>query len=359
MHTSNNFIVMKFRIFAVTFLWTFLSVLLTGQTVSQKILKVEFVNRDAEKKIDVIVDGKLFTSFCWPDNVYKPILYPVFTSKGTEVTRGFPLRPRAGEQNDHIHQVGIWFNYGNINGIDFWGNGSRGVKEPNGGVIRHLHIENLNVGSGEGSFVSFENWLDPKGKILMSEKTEYHFIATGALRIIDRITTLTAHDTAVLWKDTKEGMFAIRVARQLELPSSEGVILLDVNGNPSSEKNAKNEGVSGNYRSSEGITGETVWGKRAKWMDLYGRIGEEDISIVVCDQPKNPGYPTFWHARGYGLFSANPFGWSDFTKGKEAFNFTLAAGKSSTFRYRVIISSGSHLTDSEINAYSDDFSKRY
>jgi hypothetical protein len=320
---------------------------------------VVFVYKENEKKVDIMIDGKLFTTFCWPDNVYKPILYPVFTSEGTEITRGFPLKPREGEQNDHIHQVGIWLNYGNVNGFDFWGNGYRGVKEPNGGEIRHLRIEKLNGGTGEGSFVSIETWLDPKGKELLSEKTEYHFIAKGSTRIIDRITTLTAVDTIVLWKDTKEGMFGIRVARQLELPSRVGVILLDAGGNPSKGKNTKNEGVSGNYRSSEGVTGEAVWGTRAKWMDLFGLIGNEKISLVICDHAKNPGYPTYWHARGYGLFAANPLGWSDFTKGKEVFNFAIPAGKSATFRYRVIVSSGTHLTDSEINGYSDDFIKKY
>jgi len=350
---------MKLQSVAVGLLFAFFSVSLAGQTVIQKVSSVNFVNREADKKVDVMIDRKLFTTFCWPDNVYKPILYPVFTSTGTEITRGFPLKPRKGERNDHIHQVGIWLNYGNVNGFDFWGNGYRGVKEPNGGEIRHLRIEQLTGGPGEGSFVSIESWLDPTGKELLAEKTEYHFIAKGSIRIIDRVTTLTAGDTTVLWKDTKEGMFGIRVARQLELPSSEGVILLDGQGNPSKEKNTLNEGVTGNYRSSEGITGDAVWGTRAKWMDLFGIIGEEKISLVVCDHPKNPGYPTYWHARGYGLFSANPLGWSDFTKGKEVLNFTIPAGQSATFRYRVIVNSGAHLTDSEISAYSDEFIRRY
>ncbi len=330
-----------------------------NQHSRQRDSSISFVTRDTEKKIDVIIDGKLFTSFIWPENVYKPILYPVFTSAGTEITRGFPLKPREGEQNDHIHQVGIWFNYGNINGFDFWGNGSRGIKEPNGGVIKHLRIERLSSKRGDGSFVSVENWLAPTGKRLLTERTEYHFTGKGSTRIIDRYTTLTAGDTAVVWKDTKEGMFGIRVARQLELASKEGVVLLDANGNPSTKKDTLNTGVTGNYRSSEGITGAAVWGTRAKWMDLSGNIGDEKISIVICDHPKNPGYPTYWHARGYGLFAANPFGWADFTKGKEAFNFTIPAQKSAKFRYRVIISSGTHLTDAEIEAFSDDFKRKY
>jgi len=330
-----------------------------NQSGKDKGASIEFSASEADKKIDVVIDGRLFTSFCWPDNVYKPILYPVFTSAGTAVTRGFPLNPREGERNDHIHQVGIWLNYGNVNGYDFWGNGHRGVKEPDGGEIRHLRIERIVGGPGDGSFVSVESWLDPEGRELLAEETEYHFTGKGSIRIIDRITTLTAGDTAVLFKDTKEGMFGIRVARQLELPSEDGVTLLDAMGNPSGEKDTSNEGVSGNYSSSEGVTGLSVWGTRAKWMNLSGIIGNEKISIAVCDHPKNPGYPTYWHARGYGLFSANPFGWTDFTEGNEVLNFTIPAEKSATLRYRVIISSGTHLTDSEINQYMDDFNKKY
>lgn len=350
---------MRLQSVAVVFLFAIFSFSCGNKKGNEPVSRIDFINRDADNKIDVMIDGRLFTSFCWPDNVYKPILYPVYTSAGTEITRGFPLKPREGEQNDHIHQVGIWFTYGNVNGFDFWGNGYRGIKEPEGGVIKHLRIERLKSKAGEGTIVSAENWLDPAGKILLKENTEYHFIARDGIRIIDRVTTLTAGDSDVIWKDTKEGMFAIRVARQLELPSKGGVILLDASGNPLPEKDTLNSGVTGNYRSSEGAAGDAVWGTRAKWMDLFGTIGDEKISLVICDHPKNPGYPTYWHARGYGLFSANPFGWSDFTKGKEVFNFSIAARKSAKFRYRLIITSGAHLTDSEINTYSDDFGKKY
>ena len=349
---------MKIQTITIVFLIVFLSFSCGNKSGDGQVSLVEFVNHETDNKLDVMVDGKLFTSFCWPDNVYKPILYPVISSGGTEITRGFPLKPREGERNDHIHQVGIWFNYGNVNGLDFWGNGYRGIKEPNGGVIKHLRIERLESGKGEGSFISVEEWLSPAGKKLLDEKTEYHFMARGRTRIVDRITTLTAGDSSVLFKDTKEGMFGIRVARQLELPSAEGVILLDAQGNPSSQKDTLNSGVTGNYFSSEGISGDAVWGTRARWMNLSGNIADENISIVVCDHPKNPGYPTYWHARGYGLFAANPFGWNDFTKGKEQFNFSIPAKKSAKFRYRVIISS-SHLTESEINGYYDEFSKLY
>ncbi|MEP7257861.1 MAG: DUF6807 family protein, partial [Flavitalea sp.] len=109
----------------------------------------------------------------------------------------------------------------------------------------------------------------------------------------------------------------------------------------------------------EGILNDAVWGTRARWMDLYGNIGDEKVSVVICDHPGNVSYPTYWHARGYGLFCLNPFGVKDFTKGKQELNYTIAAGKSITLKYRLIVHSGTPLTDKEINALADDFAKKY
>lgn len=321
--------------------------------------KVTFVKHEPDKRVDVLVDGKLFTSYWWPDSVYKPILYPILTAAGTTITRGFPIKPRAGERQDHLHQVGNWFNYGNVNGYDFWGNGSEGKRSDNGGQIKHLSIGKLSDGNGEGIMSTTASWVDPAGKELLAEKTEFHFIAKDSIRIIDRIATLTATGGAVLFKDTKEGSFGIRVARQLEMLSNEDITLTDAQGNPTRVKAMSNVGVTGNYRSSEGVTGEAVWSTRARWMDLFGSIGSEKVSLVICDHPKNLSYPTYWHARGYGLFAVNPFGAKDFTKGKEELNYSIPAGKSLTMRYRIIVSSGTPLTDAQINTYADDFAKKY
>lgn len=331
----------------------------TKRSASDSSSRVTLVKNETERKVDVLVGRDHFTSYCWPEDVYKPILYPVKTAAGTEITRGFPLVPREGERNDHIHQVGIWLNYGKVNGLDFWGNGHRGVKESGGGEIKHLSIERTEEENGEAVLLTRESWIDPEGSELLAETTEYHFIAREALRIIDRLTTLKAGSSPVNFDDTKEGMFGIRVARQLELPSDDMVTVLGSDGKPESRKVRAGDVATGNYRSSEGISGEDVWGTRARWMNLYGSIGDEKISLVVCDHPANQSYPTYWHARGYGLFAANPLGWTDFTGGKERLDFSLQPGEETTFRYRVIISSGVHLTDTEINELAEEFAGRY
>jgi hypothetical protein len=288
----------------------------------------------------------------WPDNISKPVLYPVYAASGTEITRGFPINPKTGERADHPHQIGIWLTYGKVNGTDFWGNGSKGlgVRNSNGGIIRHEKIEKAEGGKGTGILESHETWIDSSGVEILKERSVYTFISIGNIRIIDRSTQLTALEKDVVFDDTKEGMFAIRVARQLELPLKGNIEMVNADSSVSKTTDTLNIGITGNYISSEGIQGEAVWGTRAKWVKLDGKIGDKIISIAICDHPENPGYPTYWHARGYGLFSANPLGVKDFTNGGELMNFVIPAGKSATFRYRVIISSGSRLTDKELNA---------
>lgn len=325
----------------------------------QRERQVTLEDKSREKRIDVLVDGQLFTSYQWPDHVYKPILYPIISPGGSTITRGFPLATRAGERNDHRHQVGNWLNYGNVNGYDFWGNGHKGQPSPNGGEIRHLSLVDQSTSPGAASLTVRASWVSPTGKELLAEKTHYEFIARDSVRIIDRATTLIATSDSVTFSDTKEGMFGLRVSRQLELPSRDEVILTDASGKARSEKDNNNTGVTGNYRSSEGISGEAVWGTRGRWMNLYGTIGNDRVSVVICDHPKNVSYPTWWHARGYGLFAANPLGAKDFTKGAQELNFALAPGDSVTFRYRIVVASGSHLTDQQINSLADEFAKKY
>jgi hypothetical protein len=323
--------------------------------------KITFEDNISANKIDVLVDNQLFTTFQWPGNVTKPVFYPILTSEGTEITRGFPLNPKAGERADHPHQIGMWLTYGNVNGLDFWGNGSKGLgtRNANGGVIKHLEIKNVKEGTGEGSFETTESWVDTSGVELLREATEFHFIARGNIRIIDRKTVLTAGENEVIMPDTKEGMFGIRVARQLELPTVGNVVLYNEDGTTSRVRDTLNIGITGNYLSSEGITGEEVWGTRARWMNLSGNIEDEKISLVICDHPENPNYPTYWHARTYGLFSANPLGVKDFTNEKDSLNFSISPGQSVTFRYRVIIASGEHLFAEKIDELSDEFALKY
>ncbi len=329
------------------FLFTLISLLIVGCSSSPKkknaeMPKITIVKDDSGQKVDVFVDGKLFTSYLYNDTISvlkKPVLYPLISPNGVDITRGYPLNPRPGERTDHPHHIGLWFNYGDVNGLDFWGNSDAIPKERRDelGTIRNEEITEIININGKAELSVLANWLKPDSSILLKENTTFSFIVKDSVRIIDRTTILTAQNEKVVFNDTKEGMYGVRVARQLEHPSNKPVTLSDAHGNKTEVAVLDNTGVTGHYISSNGVEGMDVWGKRAQWMILNGTIDSKNVSIVIMDNPSNPGYPTYWHARGYGLFAANPLGQKTFSNGKEELNYTLNPNESVTFKYRVEI----------------------
>lgn len=287
----------------------------------------------------------------------KPVLYPLRTSKGTLVTRGWPMDPRPGERVDHPHHVGMWFNYGNVNGLDFWNNSTAipADKKENFGTIKHVSVNNMTADNDKAELEVTMDWQKPDGTSLLKEETKYIFTQEGDERAIELITKLTALDEDVSFMDNKEGLLGIRLARELEHPSDKPEKFTDANGIATDVAQMNNEGVTGLYRSSEGIEGDSVWATRGKWVNLNGKIGDEPVSLVILDNPGNVGYPTYWHARGYGLFAANPLGQKEFSKGAEVLDFKLKAGESVVFKYKVLINSGSNLSDDQVNAAFDSF----
>ena len=306
---------------------------------------IQLTHNEAQKRVTVSVDGKPFTAYIYPGPTVlkKPVLYPIRSAGGNFITRGWPLDPRPGERIDHPHHVGMWFNYGDVNGHDFWNNSTEIGPEHKGpfGTIVHTGVKSMKNGMGQAELVVTADWLDKDGKVMLQETTTYQFQAGAGNRAINRTTILKATDKEVVFKDNKEGMIAVRLARQLEHPSTKPEMFTDAQGVATKVPAMNNEGVTGMYHSSEAVDGDAVWGTRGQWVKLTGKLGDEAVSVVLMDHPKNVGYPTYWHARGYGLFAANPLGASVMSSGKApAMNYTLSAGQSVTFRYRLLIQSG-------------------
>ena len=323
--------------------------------------KIEVKSVENEQRVDVTIDGQLFTSFLYTDTIpdlKKTVLFPLTTSQGHVITRGFPLQPRAGERMDHPHHIGLWLNYGEVNELDYWGNSNAipASRFNEMGVIRNDRIVKTESGAGKGVLEVEDNWLKPDQSVLLKEHSKFVFMADASSRIIDRTTTLTAQDEKVHFNDTKEGMMAIRMTRALELPSDKPIVLSDTHGDKTNVPVLDNTDVTGDYLNSNGVTGIDVWGKRAKWVALSGVVEGEDVSVVMFDNPANAGHPTYWHARGYGLFSVNPLGVGTFSDGKERMDLTLNPGESVTFQYRIAILTGK--PDAEkLNAMYDVYTK--
>jgi hypothetical protein len=300
---------------------------------------VTVVPNEASNRVDVLVDGQPFTSYLWLDTLKKPVLFPLRTASGTMVTRGFPLEPRPGERTDHPHHVGLWLNYENVNGVDFWNNSTAQPAERQAkmGRIVHRRIVKTSSGADQGRLEVEMDWVMPDGQPILRETTDFIFRAGPGQRTVDRISTLTALDQPVIFKDVKDGLLGLRVRRELEQPSTDATTYTDATGRPTTVKAMNTNGVTGLYRSSEGKTGDAVWGTRGRWTMLTGRVEQEDITLVMLDHPRNAGFPTYWHARGYGLFAANPLGQEVFSNQKEKLSLTLPPKQSATFRYRLAI----------------------
>lgn len=314
---------------------------------------VQVLPKEAERRVDILVDGKPFTSYIWPTILKKPVLYPLRTAKGAVATRGYPLEPRPGERVDHPHQAGLWFNYGNVNGVDFWNNSDAipPADAPKMGTIRQARIVSAKNGVEAGELEVETEWLNFERKVMLRERTRFVFSGGAEWRSVVRVTTLTAADEKLVFHDDKEGLMGMRVARALEMPSNEPLVFTDDLGRPTGVAKLDNTGVDGMYRTSEGATGDAAWGTRGRWCNLSGKIGDEWVTITIFDNPANPGFPAYWHARGYGLFAVNPLGAKIFSNGRDQREFTLAPKQSATFRYKVLIREGIATPESTEAAY--------
>jgi len=291
---------------------------------------VELKHRGSQ--VDVSIGGKPFTAYYFDTKIPKPFLHPLRSAGGIVVTRGFPMRKDIpGESTDHPHHRALYYAHGDINGIDFWSEAEFEEKAPvqAGGktyqASEHLpygrtvltKLEEVKSGADAGWLRARFNLVGPDGKVIGEETQAYTFRGDGSTRTIDCEFTTQALQIPLKMGDTKEGTFAIRVVKALEEPA---VKMLN----------------------SEGAVGEkNIWGKRANWVDYSGTVEGKKLGIAIFDSPANPKHPTYWHARGYGLFAVNPFGEHDFYNDKTRDgSITIKPGESLTFRYRVLIHDG-------------------
>lgn len=280
--------------------------------------------------IQVFIGGRPFTTYYFDPAIAKAYLQPLRDAQGTVVTRGFPVGDDipAGDEHDpslEPHQRPLYFAHGNIDGYDFWGEqvfekyyGSEAGRSRYGRMAIRK-IDEVRGGPESGTVRATFDLLGPEQKALAEETQQYTFHGDTSSRVIDCEFVIHANHDAVKMGDTKEGTFAIRVAPELTAPR-------------------------GRMVNSEGGEGEPqIWGKRADWVDYDGVIDGHTLGIAIFDSPKSFRHPTYWHARDYGLFAANPFGIKEFTRNPaQDGSYTIRSGQSLTFRYRVLIHEGTY-----------------
>ena len=268
----------------------------------------------AERSADGVVikiDGQLFTEYLVRSGG-KPALWPILGPTGKRMTRDYPMLDHAGEAKDHPHHRSLWFTHGEVNGENFWLEGDKA------GTIAHQEF--LTVASGKPAIVATRNdWLAKGGEKVCEDRRTLRFDSDGDARWIDFDITITATGGPVIFGDTKEGTFGMRVAESMCVDAKRG----------------------GRIVNSRQQVDADAWGQAAPWVDYHGPVEGQTVGIAIFNHPSSFRFPTCWHVRTYGLFAANPFGLHDFTRAaRGAGDFTLSAGKSVTFRYRVLLHRG-------------------
>jgi hypothetical protein len=262
--------------------------------------------------INIEVDGKPFTTFHYGAEAAKPFFGPLRSASGKIVTRRFPMEMVQGESRDHLHHRGLWFTYDDINGVKYWENDPSYVnKKPKGVVV--VKKAEWKPGAKSGTLDATMEWQDDTGKVQLIETRRTVFHSDPKLRIVDFHITLTAAMDVTIG-DTKEGAFAIRLAEEF------------------TEKRG------GKITNADGLeTMKAVWGKRSNWVNYAAELQGEKLAVAILDHPANPGAPTRWHARDYGLFSLNPFGQQAFDPSQKENITKLAKGQKLNFLWRVVI----------------------
>lgn len=259
-------------------------------------------------RVVVTAGGEPFAEYR-ADGPRGPCVWPLHAPGGQTVTRAFPFAEVAGEAHDHVHHTSLWFAHGAANGVDCWA-----------GTGRIVAVGTPAVDAATGAIVQGCEWRDEKGAVVCRERRELCFAATADARTVDFAVALLRAEGPLRLGDTKEGTMALRVRTEFCL---------------------EGKGAAGSISNSEGQTGAAAWGQHARWVAYSAPLDGVLHTVAMFDHPGNHGHPTTWHARGYGLCAANPFGLHDFTKAPVgAGDLEIAAGSELRLRYRVWLHRG-------------------
>jgi hypothetical protein len=291
----------------------------------------QIVNDPLANRLDFLIGKELVASYHYDHERAKPHFHPFNGPQGKRVTRGWPMTTDTpGEATDHPHQKAVWFCHGDVipegvelkqkvkgvEGVDFWSEAS------GHGIIQCTEEGIATDKDGAALAVTQNAWLTADKQKILKETRAIRLYDRGAgARVFVFDVTLTADVCPITFGDTKEGAFGVRVAEVLTEKAKKGGVITN----------------------SEGGKGEALcWGRAAKWCDYSGAIDGVALGVAILDHPKNPS-PALWHARGYGLMAANPFG-----RGKSGFPAArgrtelvkLAKGESLKLKYGLLVHPG-------------------
>lgn len=257
----------------------------------------------------------------------RPYWHPVHDPYGGVITRGYPMHDIEGEKQDHPHHRSLWVAFGEVNGTDNWSEGANHCKQTH---------EGWNTLAGGGACAVLDQnlaWRDREGAPVLLERRVWRLwnVPTSESIWDLEIDLTPAPGVAqVEFGDTKEGgLCSVRVATSMDVPAG------------------RIENAIG------GINEPETWGKRAAWCDYSGPVRGNLVGLTIMDHPTSFRHPTWWHVRNYGLMTANCFGLSHYTNNAERGDYTLPAGETMKFRYRIFVHPGDATQGQVATRYHD------
>lgn len=272
--------------------------------------------RECPEGLEVKIDGEPFFVY-QTKNGPKPYCWPILGPTGKPITRAFPMkRGVPGEAWDHHHHRSLWFTHGKVNGHDFWS------ETPTSGKTVHQAFKNIKSGPVFGEFTSLVDWKSRKDELVCKDERTIRVYRVPGARLMDYRLRIKASEGPLTFGDDKEGTFGFRVAGTMSINQPKGK-------------------PKGTLVNANGDRDRAVWGKRAAWCDYSGMVDGELVGIAIFDSPSNLRHPTYWHARDYGLFCANPFGVGFFTGDKRNDGtHTVPKGEELDLTYRIYMHKG-------------------
>lgn len=241
-----------------------------------------------------------------------------------------------GEQTDHVHQKSAWFCYGDvvpegfdlkekvkgIEGVDFWAEGK------GHGTIVCTKLGTPTVDKNHAFLETRNEWRTSSDVNIMDETRTIHLYDLGPTQLLVLNIDLDASVAPITFADTKEGALGVRVRDSVTTEKGKGTLT-----------NA--DGKTGEGKANN-IAKAGCWGLKSAWCDYSGPVEGKEAGIAIFADPSNP-FPSCWHARGYGLMAANPFGraksgFPDMAGNKDLVK--LAKGEHLKLRYGILLHDG-------------------
>ncbi len=261
----------------------------------------------AEKRgsrIDVFVDGQLFTRYNFSADEKYPYFFPVNGQSNASIVS-------TGNAN-YPHHSGLFFGCDKVNGGNYW---QEGLER---GQILSVRADIVQTGTDRVVIENESVWTRPGANSPIMDKRTITIMAYDATtRIIDFDIELTMLEAVVI-EQTNHSLFSARMA--FDLSVSGGGTLINSNG----------------------LVGETAtFGQPSPWMNYFGtRMGKIE-GLAILQHPSNRWYPSPWFTRDYGFFSPTPMYWPASSDLKTRFE----KDEKLKLRYRVVVHNGANIAE--------------